>query len=928
MNRSDRRRSASAPRALPFLPLLLVLASACGRPPSLTYEVTLDPAQAGRALVNLRIDGAPRDGLTLRGFATRDILRISDAGATDPEGRPLPVTPGVETVTAGDRPLDIPVLTIAGPLPASLQVTYAATPGAREGNSHTGFTGRCEGYLGGSFGFATGRQIFLVPRPAETIRRIAVCFRLPRGWTAVAPWRSEGDLFQPGIDGDWAAEQLIAGSVGFGRFRIRRFDSGRTTFRMAFEAGIPAAEEERLATGIESATRSIGDLFHRDLGPDYLTVVMPRAPGGDEIVGEGWATGQGGTLAPLTTNRLQRYAQQLIEAHLRYAPYRSEITRPDEFWLVDGLKTLYSWEAVTAAGLMSEDEVTRALAVPYLTSLDVPGIERDLEHLYSSTGSQRISREVLAPLTLALVDRRLRDASAGRETLAGVVARAFRGPRATSLWAALDSLPPGDWSDFRARYATGKEALPVERFYDLTLPRPSPDPPAGKVVRTLTVAYTGKTHGYLENCGCKVNQSGGVARRATALARLRKDHPGLLLLDAGEAFIMPDKQVDLDPLSRGEQDLYLKTLELMRYQAVAVGTSELAHGPEFFLQETRGRSVPFLAANIRRDGRLLATPSALLQAGGLRVAVIGIYEPPHGREANPIYEDRTSGLTFDDPIETLRREVPRLRKGADLVLAIGRLTPTTIRRVAAEVPGLDAILSTESAAAVRLPAEQGSAPQIHQDDHPGFLGRTLVSYTHLTNYGLNSIDLGLDARHRIASASFYDHWLREEIPDDPRIRDLLNRFYDRIGRQAAAQHSVPPLFADDAERRQGLYVGAARCATCHAAEFAQWRRTPHAGAYKTLLDRHRHFQPRCVSCHVVGYGTPHGYHIGTPGEALANVQCEVCHGPGGRHVASPAKDNIRRQVPEQVCLECHTPDHSDHFVYTERLPKVRHDHYE
>ena len=77
-------------------------------------------------------------------------------------------------------------------------------------------------------------------------------------------------------------------------------------------------------------------------------------------------------------------------------------------------------------------------------------------------------------------------------------------------------------------------------------------------------------------------------------------------------------------------------------------------------------------------------------------------------------------------------------------------------------------------------------------------------------------------------------------------------------------------------------------------------------------------------CHVVGYGTRSGYRIGAPDAALVNVQCEVCHGPGGEHAMKPARDNVRKAVPEAVCLECHTPDHSDHFVYAEKLPRVVH----
>ena len=188
--------------------------------------------------------------------------------------------------------------------------------------------------------------------------------------------------------------------------------------------------------------------------------------------------------------------------------------------------------------------------------------------------------------------------------------------------------------------------------------------------------------------------------------------------------------------------------------------------------------------------------------------------------------------------------------------------------------------------------------------------------------------LGLDARNRIASAEFAEHWLKEDITDEPRVRAMLDTFYDRVGKETAAQESVRPPFADDPERREGVYAGAAKCATCHAEEYAQWRRTKHGTAFKTLLDRHRHFQPKCVSCHVVAYGAPHGYRLGMAGESLANVQCEVCHGPGAAHARDPARTNIHRQVPEAVCLQCHTPDHSDHFVYSERLPKVKHDYYD
>jgi len=907
---------------------LTLWTAGCGRPPSVAFTVSPAPGgvSAKRLAVTLQVSGVPRDGIDLKGFAATNVMRISDLTAHAADGAPLPVDAKTETAKLDNRTIDMPRFSLHGPLPASISVRYTVEPGTREGDAHMGFTGRSHGYLGKEFGFVVGRGVFLLPDPAEGIRDITVRFAgLPEGWSALVPWMPDGEAWRPGVAGGYAAEHLVSAAIGLGRFRERAFDLGATRVGLAFETSIPAEEEAAAARTLETAARYLHDMFRRDLGPAYRVVVLPRSPEGDAIAGEGWATGQGGTLAPLTVERLRGFSSSLIDAYVRHAPYRTELTRREEFWLVDGLENLYSWRAASAAGMVPEEVVSRNLGIGYLVSLGISGVNPDLEAIYSAPGSHRVESETRAPFVLLHLDRELRAASGEKEGLDPVIGRVFGRSGASSFWAAVPDVRPGFREEFRARYVQGKEMIPLAKAYTLDPAREKPDPPAGPVVRRLTWLLTGDTQGYLENCGCKVNQSGGVARRATALGRLRARDPGALLIDAGNLFNRPDKQIELDYLTRQEQGLYLRTLDMMGYQAAAIGTTELTRGLDYFREQTGRLRVPFLAANITRDGRPIAPPSLVLRSEGLRIGLIGIFEPPFGKAAPGLFEENSRPLKFADPIEALSRETAALRGRADLVVALGRLTPYTARRAASAVAGLDAIVSSDNQALIRA---DDHPDHVHHEDGPGFVGRTLLAYTNLSQYGLVSVRLGLDAHGRIAAAEFEDHWLYEDTPDEPRVRRALDLFYDRVGREAAAQEAVPPLFAGDKARLTGKYVGAAVCAECHAPEMAQWRRSRHASAFKTLLDRHRHFQPKCVACHVVGYGTPHGYRLGSPGEALANVQCEVCHGPGAEHAAAPAAGNIRRAVPAEVCLECHTPDHSDHFVYNDRLPKVKHDYFE
>ncbi len=114
-----------------------------------------------------------------------------------------------------------------------------------------------------------------------------------------------------------------------------------------------------------------------------------------------------------------------------------------------------------------------------------------------------------------------------------------------------------------------------------------------------------------------------------------------------------------------------------------------------------------------------------------------------------------------------------------------------------------------------------------------------------------------------------------------------------------------------------LYVGAFVCGACHEDNHAEWAGTHHANAFETLRSIHQETNPACIGCHTVGYGIPTGFLDEQHTPELEGVQCENCHGPGGRHVANTGDLSVRPviTIAAELCGGCHTGYH--HPTYDE-----------
>jgi hypothetical protein len=119
-------------------------------------------------------------------------------------------------------------------------------------------------------------------------------------------------------------------------------------------------------------------------------------------------------------------------------------------------------------------------------------------------------------------------------------------------------------------------------------------------------------------------------------------------------------------------------------------------------------------------------------------------------------------------------------------------------------------------------------------------------------------------------------------------------------------------------------VGISACVRCHEKQTTFWKNTRHANAYTTLAQQGQSFNLRCLPCHVTAGNVSSS---SAESELLfllsldtdrQTVGCEVCHGPGDRHLLSQGKEKPVRIPSEEICTKCHTPDRDNNFDFLKK----------
>lgn len=517
---------------------------------------------------------------------------------------------------------------------------------------------------------------------------------------------------------------------------------------------------------------------------------------------------------------------------------------------------------------------------------------------------------------------------------------------------------------------------------DSATPDPEPDQPRARF--EIDLFAFGRQLGTIAPCGCTTEPLGGL-QFAFGYIEAHSQAGQRLILEPG-SFLYPDPDGPEGPTDEAAWAQAEQRAALLQGRFGELDGLVSGLGPTDFASSSSGKALttwplPRVIANLDpaseaakqlRSGGVEA--SRVIPLGHeLTAAVTQVVDPELGSAARATKWGKDFPALID-PIAALTELGPSLRE-ADLQIVMVHGPRSLAETIAREVEGVDVVImggiidNPERSRVGSAPVQIGSAWLLEPGDRAQTVSHLTLSIdaaiapgslpTTWTLVPANSQRVAELARVEEKLAKFANDpsadaaFLERLTADRDRLRAALEspaipadvevalipeqvKVSCRLERDASAAAALSDYDAWVAERNRerftGVtppapapgkpgYVGIDACADCHEEAVALWKTTVHARGYETLITANKQFDLSCVSCHVTGFRKPGGSEV-VENAHLQAVQCEQCHGPGSLHVEDPSPSNIVLEAPSSVCLNCHTPEHSDTFEYESYLRDV------
>ncbi|XCN75418.1 MAG: UshA-like (seleno)protein [Candidatus Electrothrix aestuarii] len=472
---------------------------------------------------------------------------------------------------------------------------------------------------------------------------------------------------------------------------------------------------------------------------------------------------------------------------------------------------------------------------------------------------------------------------------------------------------------------------------------------------------------------------GGLSRKALQIRKLaEKEKLPALFLDSGSLLFQHAKlQAKRELAEKAQADGIAAAMQAMNCQAIGIGAHDLAGGIDFLKELQERHKTVWLSMNLvdPEKKQPLFTPHLITKVGGVKIALFGLTDD----QGEPNGEGEKKGYTILPWQEVLPKALAKIGQKVDMTILLSSYSYQINKEIAETVGGLHLILGSGHAAPTTAPYKVDETLIAQTGTRGKYLGMMHINWTEAgqwTDKSFTRIKAEEDRLKRVeqqltrmekqkekkalAKDKEYKKLLTEKkqlaqsiktlkasrdasqeeeglckytnrfiplqtsLPEEPEVKQIVHRAIQKanaINQQRLAQTGLndPTITLQD-------LVGSQKCQECHAAQTAIWQDSKHALAWTTLEKNNQQFNEDCLICHVtLPFYDPDKVKAANlllmlP-KTLKNVGCEACHGPAAAHSAGQGKVPVT--IPdEKVCLQCHTSEHDDHFVFAEKAKRL------
>ncbi len=201
---------------------------------------------------------------------------------------------------------------------------------------------------------------------------------------------------------------------------------------------------------------------------------------------------------------------------------------------------------------------------------------------------------------------------------------------------------------------------------------------------------------------------GGLARRVAYVEKVQRENQRALVVDSGDLFFKFAGDSDGQEALKKAQ-MIGRAYRYMGAAAVNVGCLDLLQGVDFLRQEY-SQGLPLVSANLLDPSTKapIFPPYIINEAGGVRIAFLGLLPPESGPEISPAIRRANEGkILIVDPVEAARETLRKIQGKADLIIILSDLGLYKDQRVAKEVPGIHFILGGHEGRSTRRAVRAG-----------------------------------------------------------------------------------------------------------------------------------------------------------------------------------------------------------------------------